>query len=121
MVFGRHTLPADDVFHPYVRPQETGQRTGVHWLRLLRDDGQGIEFRAVGAPAAFGLLPFTQEALAAAAHDHELERTEQLTLHLTGKQMGVGGDNSWGARPHPEYRLPARGSYTVRWQLRAAR
>ena len=40
-----------------------------------------------------------------------------VTLNLDHKQMGVGGDNSWGAQTHPEYTLPAR-SYSYRFRLR---
>jgi beta-galactosidase len=42
-----------------------------------------------------------------AEHTHELPRRDIITVNLDYKQMGVGGDDSWGARPHPEYTLPA--------------
>jgi hypothetical protein len=33
------------------------------------------------------------------------------------QQMGVGGDNSWGAKPHPQYLIPA-GDYTFQFRMR---
>jgi beta-galactosidase len=48
------------------------------------------------------------EDLEKARHINELPRRENITLNIDYKQMGVGGDNSWGARTHPEYRLPVK-------------
>ncbi len=45
--------------------------------------------------------------LEAAKHPHELPRRDSTTVNLDFRQMGVGGDTSWGRLPHPEYRLPA--------------
>jgi beta-galactosidase len=60
--------------------------------------------------------PFPQAVLEAATHTHELpERTGVVTLNLDYRQMGVGGDNSWGARTHPEYMLPDQ---AYRYQFR---
>jgi hypothetical protein len=56
-------------------------------------------------------------ALESAAHTHELPRSADITVNLDDRQMGVGGDNSWGAQPHPEYTLPSQPysySYTIR-------
>jgi beta-galactosidase len=32
--------------------------------------------------------------------------SKEITVNLDHRQMGVGGDDSWGAQPHNEYRLP---------------
>jgi len=48
---------------------------------------------------------------------HELPRRDTITLNLDLRQMGVGGDDGWGARPHPEYTLDAK-PYTYRFRLR---
>jgi beta-galactosidase len=48
---------------------------------------------------------------------HELPRRDFITVNLDDKQMGVGGDDSWGARTHPEYMLPAQ-PYTYRFRLK---
>jgi beta-galactosidase len=33
------------------------------------------------------------------------------------KQMGVGGDDSWGARPHSQYQIPA-GKYAYSFRMK---
>ena len=50
-------------------------------------------------------------------HTTDVKRRELVTLNLDYKQMGVGGDTSWGARTHPEYTLPAK-EYRYRYRLR---
>ncbi|MBK8974425.1 MAG: beta-galactosidase [Planctomycetes bacterium] len=119
---GLWELPAERMFHAYVRPQETGNRVSPGFVQLLDASGQGLEFDP-GEPGpdragAFSIWPFTQEQLEAARHDYELPRGERLTLNLDYGQMGVGGDDSWGARPHPQYLLPAGRTYSVTWRIR---
>ncbi|MGD0342719.1 MAG: hypothetical protein ABSA76_13535, partial [Bacteroidales bacterium] len=42
---------------------------------------------------------------------------ELVNLNIDLGQMGVGGDNSWGAPIHPEYRLQAR-KYEYSFRIR---
>lgn len=113
---GRYSMPADELVHEYPRPQENGQRTDVRWLALTSTTDRGLI--VLGDPLfEFALRPYTPEALEAAGHPYELERSETLTLQIDHKQMGVGGTNSWGALPLEKYRLPA-GSYQYEVTLR---
>ena len=64
-------------------------------------------------------LFFTPEELERRAHPYELARSDTITLRVNHRQMGLGGDNSWGALPHPEYRLPASRSLHLRLSLGA--
>jgi beta-galactosidase len=113
---GLYSGPVEEQFHPYVRPQETGNKTDVRWLALTNKDGAGL--LAVGMPLlSASAWPFTMEDLEEAEHIHELPRRETITVNLDYKQMGVGGDDSWGARTHPEYTLPAK-AYSYRFRLR---
>jgi beta-galactosidase len=116
---GRYSAPSDSLTHNYVRPQETGQRCDVRWLALTSDTDRGLI--AIGSPVfEFAVRPYTDESLEAAKHPHEIKPGENLTLHLDHHQMGVGGDNSWGAWTHAEYRLPA-GEYEHTVTLRPYR
>jgi beta-galactosidase len=91
----------------------------VRWLALTSDSDRGLI--ALGSPVfEFAVRPYTDEALEAAKHPHEIAPGENLTLHLDYHQMGVGGDNSWGAWTHPQYRLPA-GEYEHTVTLRPYR
>jgi beta-galactosidase len=58
------------------------------------------------------------EALEKAEHIHELSRGRTVTFNIDYQQMGVGGDDSWGARTHEEYRLPAK-EYSYSFRLKA--
>ena len=50
---------------------------------------------------------FTMQDLEKARHIHELPQRDTITVNIDYKQIGVGGDDSWGARTHREYTLPS--------------
>jgi len=104
-------------FVDYSEPQENGNKTDVRWLTLT--NRQGVGLLAVGMPLlSASALHYTTADLQSAAHTHEMTRRDQITLNLDYKQMGVGGDNSWGARTHPEFLLTDK-AYRYRFRLRA--
>jgi beta-galactosidase len=106
---GLYRSPVADLFFPYIRPQETGNRTETRWLVL--SGGSEVRLLVAADPVFdFSALFFTDEDLDEGdaptyRHPWELERRDFLVLDLDLKQMGVGGDTSWGARTHPQYRL----------------
>jgi beta-galactosidase len=109
---GVYRAEVADLFFPYIRPQETGNRTDVRWVALSDREGRGV--MAVADPVMdFSALFYEDEDLDegdAPTHRHQwdMEPRDYVTLDLDFGQMGVGGDTSWGARPHEEYRLPAK-------------
>jgi len=107
---GRYSEAVPAGIHLYVRPQETGNKTDVRWLALTNGFGTGI--LAVGMPT----LSASAE-LEKAKHTNDLSPGKTITVNLDYKQMGVGGDNSWGARTHPEYTLPPK-PYSYRFLIR---
>ena len=60
-----------------------------------------------GTDLSVNVLPWTPHELENAAHEHELPPIHYTVVRAARQQMGVGGDDSWGARTHPEYLLPA--------------
>ncbi|TPV95978.1 MAG: DUF4981 domain-containing protein [Myxococcales bacterium FL481] len=108
-------------YHPYVRPQETGNKTDVRWVALV--NSQGVGLMAIGDPLLnVSAYPFAHEDFEPARpgtrkHAEQLRPRPWVTVNLDHAQMGVGGDTSWGARPHPQYRLPAQ-PYHYRFILR---
>ena len=93
--------------HVYVRPQENGNRTDVRWMTLTDKKGRGI--RVTGIPLlSVSAWPYSMEDLSKAWHPYEISERDFVTVNIDYKQMGVGGDNSWGAKTHPEYTLPAK-------------
>lgn len=89
----------------YPRPQECGSHTGVRWVRVTDRQGRGLELR--GDRMECSALPYTPEQLEAAEHDWELPPVTRTVLRPALARMGVGGDNSWGAQPLEQYRLPS--------------
>ena len=107
----------------YIRPQEYGYHTDVRWLALTDAAGRGLRVEAAGQPLCFSALPFRTEDLDPGLskkqqHPTDLKPHSQTTfVQLDLAQRGVGGDNSWGALPHDQYRLLAKQyqySYTLR-------
>lgn len=104
----------EDQHVPYVRPQENGNKTDVRWVSLTSREGVGL--LATGMPLlSVSAHHYTTADLEKAEHTSELKRRPSITLNLDFKQTGVGGDDSWGARPHKQYTLfPKEYSYSYR-------
>jgi beta-galactosidase len=93
--------------HVYIRPQENGNKTDVRWMTLTDKRGTGI--KVFGMPLlSVSVWPYSMDDLSAAWHPYEIPGRDFITVNIDYKQMGVGGDDSWGARTHPEYTLPAK-------------
>lgn len=101
---------------PYLMPQECGNRTGVRWAEITDARGQGLKLWLNGGE--FSALPWTPHELENAAHGDELPPVNFTVLKMSARQMGVGGDDSWGARTHPEYLTDVSGPLTFRFSFR---
>ena len=112
---GLYSGLVNEHIHTYVRPQENGNKSDVRWMSLTDQNSAGLI--AVGMPTIdVSVWPYTMADLEKARHIHELPQRDTITVNLDYKQMGVGGDDSWGARTHREYTLPAK-SYSYRFRL----
>jgi beta-galactosidase len=117
---GRWTLDVAQWAHPYVRPQETGNRTDVRWLELRDDRGLGL--RIEGEPLLeVTAIPYAREDLDPGEHKMqthwgELKPRDAVFLDIDYGQMGVGGINSWGPTALEKYSLPY-GAYDYRFRL----
>ena len=117
---GDYSSTVEDLFYNYISPQETGTRTDTRWIAITDDEGTGLLF--AGLPLlSWSALYYTEEDLTQPArgtmHPYQLHKEDFVNIHLDLKQMGVGGDNSWGARPHPQYMIPAR-EYSYSYLIR---
>ncbi len=91
----------------YLTPQECGNKMGVRWAKVTDARGRGLLF--AGDQMDFSALPYTAHELENAAHWYELPQVHYTVVRAAMRQMGVGGDDSWGARPLPEYLINAQG------------
>lgn len=103
---GIYESTPSQLYTPYIRPQENGYRTEVNQLEI--GNNSGVKLLIAGQqPISFSALPFSLEQLdystSAFKHTCDLIPTQSTWLHLDLKQMGVGGDDSWGARTHEAY------------------
>ncbi|MFC5467941.1 glycoside hydrolase family 2 TIM barrel-domain containing protein [Cohnella suwonensis] len=113
---GLHSGKVADQVAPYLRPQETGNKTGVRYATVTNKNGVGL--RVEGQTAVeLSALPYTPRELEQTSHYHLLPASDKTVVRVNHKQMGVGGDDSWSARTHPEYTLFANKSYSYAFAL----
>ncbi|QAA30508.1 glycoside hydrolase family 2 TIM barrel-domain containing protein [Clostridium manihotivorum] len=117
-IFDKRVL---DNISRYLVPQESGNHTGVRWVRLIDKNGFGIEFLAEGESFELGVSPYTAFELQNALHYHELPRTNYTVVTIAGKQMGVGGDDSWGAPVHEEYLIDSSKDMSFQFLIKAVK
>lgn len=93
---------------PYLVPQECGNRVKTRWLEVFDESGDGIRFGAEpGMAFESSVLPYSAYELEQAKHQEELPVIHYTWVRILEKQMGVGGDDSWGAPVHAQYLVPS--------------
>ena len=107
---GVYTASVWEQYHPYVRAQETANKCDVRWVALRSQSGEGLlvtgeeplSISAWNFPLEdIGYRPFSVER----HHGGSIEKQDLVWLNIDHMQMGVGGDNTWGAQVHPEYTI----------------
>ncbi|WP_189015217.1 glycoside hydrolase family 2 TIM barrel-domain containing protein [Paenibacillus marchantiophytorum] len=105
-----------DQFVPYLRPQECGNKMDVR--RAAIANHSGITLHITGEPTfELNALPYTPFELEANDHVYKLPASDKTVVRINYRQMGVGGDDSWGSKPHPQFLLLADKSYSFRFTL----
>lgn len=99
---GLFSAKVEDMYEPYVRPQENSSHYGTDWLTI----GNGSTLLAFTSSQSFSFnaSEFTQEELAAKKHAWELEKSGSTVLCLDYKMSGVGS-NSCGPFLLEKYQL----------------
>ncbi|MBK8632818.1 MAG: DUF4981 domain-containing protein [Saprospiraceae bacterium] len=115
---GLYSNTVSNMLENYVRPQENGYRTDIRNVSLTDKNGKGLLFEGEEL-LSFSALNYGIEQFDSGdkriGHAYNLKADKDIFLNMDYKQMGVGGDNSWGARTHKEYTLePKDYSYTYR-------
>ena len=96
----------------YSEPGEQGYRTGCRWIKFGDGKDRSVKVTALGAPVGFNAWPYPQSALEKAKHQWDISEAGEITVNVDAVQMGVGGDDSWGARPHDED-MVGKGEYRL--------
>ena len=100
----------------YLVPQECGNKTEVRYAEITDIRGRGIRFE--GDSLSLSVLPYTPHELDNAAHPNELPPVHYTYARVGLAQMGVGGDDTWGARTHPEYRIDNSKALELKFSFR---
>ena len=99
-----------DCMARYLVPQECGTHEDVRWLAVMDEtDRFGLKFTAPESLMCASALFYTPHQLEEAKHIYELPMPHHTIVRTSLAQMGVGGDDSWGAKVHPEYHLDVSG------------
>lgn len=128
---------AEDLYYPYVRPQENGHRTDVRWFTVADKSGHGLKFLADNDFLGFNALrnsvedfdaqeatdkPYQWNNYSAAeiashseatganiktrhTHINDIVARPYVEVCIDGFHQGVGGYDSWGARPDADVQL----------------
>ncbi|MDR0870984.1 MAG: DUF4981 domain-containing protein [Planctomycetaceae bacterium] len=130
---GRYKTTVKDMFVAYSEPGENGNRTDVRWAAFRNKDGKGFLFASIAdeddvksrglvkgqldaGTFAFGASYFSAEELEKCDHPYKLTPGKDIIVHIDYAQMGVAGDDSWGAQTHDEFRLRAE-RYTLKYRI----
>jgi len=125
-LIGIYSTTADEMYFPYVRPQETGHRTDVRWAAFTNADGNGLmvvgedvfEFNALcNSVEDFDSQESTHPVQTnyynnqdvdvtngrKQTHINDIKPQDYVEICIDKIMMGIGGDNSWGASINPKY------------------
>ncbi|WP_100404858.1 glycoside hydrolase family 2 TIM barrel-domain containing protein [Bacillus solitudinis] len=113
---GIYTGKIQDQYVPYLKPQECGNKTDVRWATITNQDAVGLKVTGL-KPVEINALPYTPIELEENDHGYKLPKSDKVCLRINYKQMGVGGDDSWGAITHPEFTLYSDKTYTYSYTI----
>ncbi len=102
----------------YLIPQECGNREGVRYLTVDDQKGHGLCFTMTRTPFSASVLPYSAYELENAMHIYELPSVNYTWVRIMAGQTGVGGDNSWGAPVHEQYRIRADRPLTLEFTVK---
>ncbi|MDD2354889.1 MAG: glycoside hydrolase family 2 TIM barrel-domain containing protein [Lachnospiraceae bacterium] len=102
---GIYSQLAKDALAPYLIPQESGNKMGVRWATVTDKRNRGLLFAGDGMN--FSALPWSPHEIESAGHPFDLPEIHHTYIRCALAQMGVAGDDGWGARTQPEFLLPA--------------
>jgi beta-galactosidase len=110
---GNYTASVSDLRFDYIRPQENGNRTDVRTVSLMSESNKGVLFEAVDQFISFSAhhqlnSDFDEGERKIQKHTYDIPSRKLVNLNIDHKQMGVGGDTSWGEMPHKQYQIKAK-------------
>ena len=106
---GIYNYKVSQMYFPYIRPQENGNRTDTRWLSLTNSEGNGIIIESSNLFEFSSHHQYNDDFdggdRKSQTHTYDIIKRPIVNLNINYKQMGVGGDDSWGKQPHDEYKI----------------
>ena len=102
---GLYSSKVKDQFLQYEMTQENGAKSDVRWLSLINNNGVGMKRSAQTDLLSINAQNYRQADMEGKNHPYEVPLSNLVELHIDYKQMGLGGDNSWGRFLHDPYLL----------------
>ena len=110
---GNWETDVKQAWFPYHEPQETGNRTGIRDAKFMLGS-HGLQIRSLdGQPLEMAAYPFLQSDLEGTRHPADIPFRKLITVQIAHRQIGVGGENSWGAKPRPDHMIYPKGTYEM--------
>lgn len=109
-LIGKYKATVWEQYHPYPRAQETANKCDVRWVSLTNADNHGILIKG-DEPLGISAWNFPMDAIdyvpatVRNIHGGSIMKQDMVWLNVDHLQMGVGGDNTWGAQVHSEYTI----------------
>jgi beta-galactosidase len=128
---GLYSGKVKDQYFPYVRPQENGNKSDVRWAALTNNLGEGILVigdQLLNVTAHHNLMEDFESPVRTIGHIYQgkevvnrhicdVKERNLTAVNIDYLMMGVGGDDSWGARTHPEYTIPGNKNYEYSFRI----
>ncbi len=119
---GLYSGSVADQYFAYLRPQENGNKTDVRWAAITDQSGNGLLFSGnplIEVSAHHNIMEDFESnertdgreqngVKVISRHTDDVKPRDLTSVNVNFMQMGVGGDDSWGAWTHDEYRLTAK-------------
>jgi beta-galactosidase len=107
---GLYQSNADEMYVPYIIPQEYGNRCDVRWLKVENNEGKGLMIKGDDL-VNFSLHKYTTDNIDRAVYTYQLKEASNTILNVDYEVSGVGGT---AIRQLQRYRVtPHVGNYKL--------
>lgn len=127
-LFGKYTLAIDEYQVDYVYPQDNSNRSDCYefslipWNMLTKTHQEVPVTRTLsvysGEPFNLRIWDYSKEDLEGARHGYELPHRDYLNINIDKEIIGVGGNDSWGAKTEPQYIPSAKEPHSLTFTIR---
>lgn len=110
-LIGYYKMTLEDFITPYVVPQDNANRCDVRWFSINNASGKKMTISGL-QPLCFRIWPYSEEDIEQAQHNYQLPRRDYININIDLNIIGVGGNDSWGARTLKQYTIDGNKSYS---------